>query len=335
MNAIFSSRLLRSLPLLALPLVGGGCSLSMSLDPKQGQNAAVSRGSATESSAATLVRLLDSDDPQVRSVAVRGLAEMGADARSATPALHRLIDDPDRIVRYESAKALAAVNPADPALPAMLVQIANDQRTPEEQRVEIRSLLQRVSPMMATTSTPAVNRDTTELSNTDRTADSTTDNTVVESIETTTVRSSPTTRPTGFEIITPDAPTTRPVMASERSEEVNETTSNGTVERSPFAPAHTPPPTTRPATRPVSKNEWSEIPGLAGLADASSQDTPPSPDINLFGYQSYTSASAVQVKDWIQRQAAITEQEKQARVKEFQDWRYTQDKLIYQKVLER
>jgi hypothetical protein len=74
---------------------------------------------------------------------------------------------------------------------------------------------------------------------------------------------------------------------------------------------------------------------LSELVDPSSQDAPPAPDINLFGYKSYTSAGAMQVRDWIQRRQSLTLQEKEARIKEFQDWRYAQDKLIYQKVLER
>lgn len=319
MNARFATRIAGSVTLLTLPLLAGGCSLSLSLDPKQGQNAAVARGTTTmESSAATLVRLLDSEDPQVRSVAVRGLAEMGESAKGAAPALHALVDDPDRHVRYEAAKALASVNPQDPALPAMLVLIANDQRTPEEQRVEMRTILNRVSPMMATTTTSRdATAQTTEL---DHDAN-------VEVVETTQTHA-PTTRPTGLEITSSSAsPTTRPIMASERSEQVNESTSNGA---SPAAP------TTRPATRPVSQESvWADIDGLSALVDASSQDTPPAPDVNLFGYKSYTSAGAMQVRDWIQRRPTLTLQEKESRIKEFQDWRYAQDKLIYQKVLER
>jgi len=319
MNARFATRIAGSVTLLTLPLLAGGCSLSLSLDPKQGQNAAVARGTTTtESSAATLVRLLDSEDPQVRSVAVRGLAEMGESAKGAAPALHALVDDPDRHVRYEAAKALAAVNPQDPALPAVLVLIANDQRTPEEQRVEMRAILNRISPMMATTTSRDATAQATELDH----------NAEAEVVETTTEVQLPTTRPTGLEITSSSAtPTTRPIMASERSEQVNESTSNGA---SPAAP------TTRPATRPASQeNVWADIDGLSALVDASSQDTPPAPDVNLFGYKSYTSAGAMQVRDWIQRRPKLTLQEKESRIKEFQDWRYAQDKLIYQKVLER
>jgi hypothetical protein len=318
MNARSAKRIAGSVTLLTLPLLAGGCSLSLSLDPKQGQNAAVARGTTTESSAATLVRLLDSEDAQVRSVAVRGLAEMGESARGAAPALHALVDDPDRHVRYEAAKALAAVNPQDPALPAVLVLIANDQRTPEEQRVEMRTILSRVSPMMATTASRDVTAQTTGHDH----------DSGIEVVETTETHA-PTTRPTGFEITSSSAsPTTRPIMASERTEQVNESTSNGA--------AAVAPPATRPATRPVSQEHtWADINGLSALVDASSQDTPPAPDVNLFGYKSYTSAGAMQVRDWIQRRPSLTLQEKESRIKEFQEWRYAQDKLIYQKVLER
>ena len=341
MNALISAKRMGSVTLLTLPLLCGGCSLSLSLDPKQGQNAAVARTSNMDSSAATLVKLLDSHDPQVRSVAVRGLAEMGEDARGAAPSLHRLVDDPDRIVRYEAARALARVNPDDPALPAMLVVIANDERTPEEQRVEMRSLLHRVSPMYASTST-STSTSTSPREVTVETTETTAshDHDDAEEATTTTTletRSAPATQPTGLELSnTTVAPTTRPIMASERSEQVNESTSNGSLNVTPRQTRpSTIPPTTRPTTQPVGKNEWSDIPGLAGLADGSGGDAPPAPDINLFGYKSYTSAGAVQVRDWIQRQNSISDKEKQARIKEFQDWRYGQDKLIYQKVLEK
>jgi hypothetical protein len=315
MNARFSARLLVSVAVLALPVMGGGCSLSLSLDPKQGQNAAVATGSATESSTATLVRLLESDDPQVRSVAVRGLAEMGESAQAAAPALHRMVDDPDLHVRYESAKALGAVHPNDPALPAVLMMIANDQRHPEPHRAEMRSMLQRVSPMMATTAMPGEVHESTEPVEGDAIS--------MDAVEPAEIDAAPTTRPTELELTTAgDGPTTRPIMASERSEAINESASDPIVPR-------------METVAPAAKNEWSEIPGLAGIVDESGADAPPAPDINLFGYKSYTSAGAVQVRDWIQRQPSLGEQEKQARIKEFQDWRYGQDKLIYQKVLEK
>lgn len=293
-----------SLALMSIPLLCGGCSLTLALDPNQGQNAAVARGSATESSTATLVRLLESDDPQVRSVAVRGLADMGESARAAAPALHGMVDDPDLHVRYEAAKALAAVHPDDPALPAVLVLMANDNRLPEEQRTEMRSMLQRVNPMLAYTASEEQGLES-EVG------------VGVESMESVHTGTMPTT------------PTTRPIMASERPEQLAES-AHSTAIAGEFAKEES---ATAPTTRPVERTEFSEIPGLAGLAIG--DDAPPAPDINLFGHKSYTSAGALQVKNWIERQASLSDQEQQARVKEFQDWRYGQDKLIYQKVLEK
>lgn len=309
-----------SLALMSIPLLCGGCSLTLALDPNQGQNAAVARGSATESSTATLVRLLESDDPQVRSVAVRGLADMGESARAAAPALHGMVDDPDLHVRYEAAKALAAVHPDDPALPAVLVLMANDNRLPEEQRTEMRSMLQRVNPMLAYTSSEE-QRLESEVGVGVESA---------ESVDTGTMPTAPTTRPATPDLSESSAtPTTRPIMASERPEQSAESARSGAnaVEVPKEEKA------TAPTTRPVERTELSEIPGLAGLAIGN--DAPPAPDISLFGHKSYTSAGALQVKNWIERQASLSDQEQQARVKEFQDWRYGQDKLIYQKVLEK
>jgi hypothetical protein len=180
-------------------------------------------------------------------------------------------------------------------------------------------MLQRVNPMLAYTSSQDQTLKSGEFIGVG-----------AESIERVHTGTAPTTRPTVLDGSTSSGtPTTRPIMASGRSESLTGSASNDAdavqipMEEKPAAPT----------TRPVGQNEWSEIPGLTGLAVG--EDVPPAPDINLFGYRSYTSAGALRVKDWIERHPSLSEQEKQARVKEFQDWRYGQDKLIYQRVLEK
>jgi HEAT repeat protein len=54
---------------------------------------------------------LTSQDPKARLLAAEGLEWVGEPSRSATPALVRLLDDPDEQVRRQAEQTLFRVDP--------------------------------------------------------------------------------------------------------------------------------------------------------------------------------------------------------------------------------
>ena len=341
------------IPVLALILcTSSGCTLSMGMADQQ--RYAVQRENATSTSS-TLKRLLETDDPQVRSLVAREIGQMGPAARDAIPALHRLIDDPDRHVRIEAAKALLQIEPGEPVAIPALVMIINDPQTTLEDRIVALNLLQNSGPKgqaalalhnasNAGANTSAAAYPTTRPGRTVR-IEETNSTTYPRPVQRTIrandvppepVRSEPaesdpppadtTTEPRSEATTAPERTTVAAAGATATGATAAgatpvATTSLASPELTPPAPAA---PTTRPAT--------ADSPGLTGLIAAANA---PAPDIQLYGLTSYSSSQASAVRSWLERQSDLNEVERETRFKDFHRWRTEQDRRIYQRALER
>ena len=84
---------------------------------------AANRGNDT---AHELIKLLDSDDPSIRSTAAGGSSSVDADPEIVVPWLLKLTTDRDLSVRVMSLSALAGVRPADERAVAALAAAAKD-----------------------------------------------------------------------------------------------------------------------------------------------------------------------------------------------------------------
>ena len=60
-----------------------------------------------------LIRALDDENGKVRSIAVRGLENLGRAAKDALPALDRLAGDPDAEIRRSAASAAQRIRDAE------------------------------------------------------------------------------------------------------------------------------------------------------------------------------------------------------------------------------
>src|SRR5260370_40669517 len=95
-----------------------------------------------------LVKQLKDKDPDIRRKAAKELADVGADAKPAVPALVASLKDNDLFVRRFSAQALGAIGPdAQGALPALqkIVKDGNEKKEVQEAAVLAIGKMGRVS----------------------------------------------------------------------------------------------------------------------------------------------------------------------------------------------
>ena len=311
-SLVFRASLCAVVSVLAASL--SGCSMTLALDPAK--NAAANQTpQASDSAVVALRKMLNMEDPQVRSLAARELGAMGEAGKEGVPSLYALVDDPDHKVRLESARAITRINGDDPVAIPALVMIARDPRSEPEDRREAIATLQQMGPRGQEAAT----------------------NLALAEAQAVHQGIPPTTRPIA-----------QPVKASANSptDRDRETTDEPVLPRTPSAT-----PDALPATRPsVSFNSATtvksgsllpdtrpsglvvrRIPGLWRSTDIA-DDLPPEPDIDVHNIRSYTAARALQVRQWINRQPG-TEAERQLRYDEFQRWRNEQDQRIYDHVM--
>lgn len=73
---------------------------------------------------ATALDGLASEDPRVRTLALRAIGRQGPDQRAAAPHLLRLLSDPDPMVRSMAASSLGRVGAAE-AVPALVAALGD------------------------------------------------------------------------------------------------------------------------------------------------------------------------------------------------------------------
>lgn len=79
-----------------------------------------------------LVRLLGDPDPRLRKTAARALGRIGAEASPATPALTVALQDPDDEVRAAAAKALGEIGPAAAGAVPDLINVLRESSVPTQ-----------------------------------------------------------------------------------------------------------------------------------------------------------------------------------------------------------
>src|SRR5262249_16853106 len=103
---------------------------------------------ANERRVRALIRQLEDKDPIKHREAVDRLAQLGEAARSATPALVRALNDPDRLVGPSVAHALDRVDPGNPVAGSGLAVMVRSQ--------ERLALLPPLLPVVRAVATPLV-----------------------------------------------------------------------------------------------------------------------------------------------------------------------------------
>jgi HEAT repeat protein len=77
--------------------------------------------------------MLDDPSPTVQAQGAFGLGRLGAEARSAVPALARALRSPDTLVRQQAALALGQIGVADDAVTALTAALADQEWTVRRQ----------------------------------------------------------------------------------------------------------------------------------------------------------------------------------------------------------
>lgn len=282
----------------------------MTLAPYPSRSAANQTPQTSDSAVVALRKMLNMEDPQVRSLAARELGAMGEAGQEGVPALYALVDDPDRNVRLEAARAVTRINGDDPVAVPALVMIAKDPLSDPEHRREAIATLQQMGPRGQEAATNLALAEAQALHR----------------------GGSPSTRPSDQPLKASVNPPKQNGNSSGNSSQRDATRSAGPSTR-PSVSLNTPIlksddvlPDTRPTGLVVRR-----IPGLGRPTDLA-DDLPPEPDIDVHGIRSYTAARALQVRQWINRQPG-SEAERQLRYDEFQRWRNEQDQRIYDHVM--
>src|SRR5687768_8737158 len=140
-SVVIRGSLCAALSVLAVSL--SGCSMTLALDPSKN---AAQTPQTSDSAVVALRKMVNMEDPQVRALAARELGAMGEAGREGVPTLYGLVDDPDRAVRLEAARAVTRINGDDPVAVPALVMIAKDPLSTPEDRREAIATLQQMGP---------------------------------------------------------------------------------------------------------------------------------------------------------------------------------------------
>lgn len=101
------------------------------------ETAADSLGRIGDAAVPELVIALEDPDRDVRAQAARALARMGPQAEDAIPALIEALDDDDKEVRQGAARALGQIGPlAEEAVPALVQALKDPRNKATEEAVE-------------------------------------------------------------------------------------------------------------------------------------------------------------------------------------------------------
>lgn len=101
------------------------------------ETAADSLGRIGDAAVPALITALEDADRDVRAQAARALARMGPKAEAAIPALIEALDDDDKFVRQGAARALGQIGPlAEDAVPALMQALKDPRNKATEEAVE-------------------------------------------------------------------------------------------------------------------------------------------------------------------------------------------------------
>ena len=101
------------------------------------ETAADSLGRIGDAAVPALITALDDPDRDVRAQAARALARMGPQAEAAIPALIDALDDDNKEVRQGAARALGQIGPsAEDAVPALMQALKDPRNRATEEAVE-------------------------------------------------------------------------------------------------------------------------------------------------------------------------------------------------------
>jgi hypothetical protein len=282
-----SARVLCSAAILVSLASCTGCTLRLSFDDPKAQ------ANASTGNAQTIARLrglLQSNDPQVRSIAAAELGGMGPAARDAEPDLDRLLADPDHHVRFAAARALGQIDPGDRATVPTLVMVIDDPQTAPEDRRAAVTLLGDMG-AAAASARPAIVR----LQHSDD-AD---------------VRDAAIAALNKIDAATPAAPapgvgpaappTTRPYVAPNTSSSID-----------------------RPGSAATPRSQAASF--TAGPAP--SEETLPKPDLRTDGIQHYSPGQLEALRTWIHRQNDLTPDQQRENLQRFEEWNRQQEAKI-------
>jgi hypothetical protein len=207
------------------------------------------------------------------------------------PDLAKLVNDLDRHVRCVAARAMAQIDPTDPATIPTLVMVANDQQASVDDRVAAVGLIGDMGPR-AVAASPVLER----LSRQDDPA----------------VRSA-----AQSALMKVNGPTTRPVAMATTAP-----TADARRQAPPIEPV-------KPYVRetPATKSAEQAIVVPAG-ATAPADDPIPKADVNTFGVERYSPERLAAVKAWIARQTYLTDQQKREHVAHFEEWNRAQEAKV-------
>lgn len=278
-------RLLCSAAILAAIASCTGCTLRLSFDdPKAQANASPNNAQ----SIARLRGLLQSNDPQVRSIAATELGAMGAQARDAAPDLDRLLADPDRHVRFAAARALGQIDPGDRAtVPTLVLVIDDPQTAPEDRRAAVAQLGDMGA--AATSARPAIVR----LQHSDDPDVRDAAIAALNKIDTAAPVPPPGLSPA------PSA-TTRPYVSPNTSSSID-----------------------RPESAAAPRSQAASF-----TATTASEDSLPKPDLRTDGIQHYSPGQFDALRTWIHRQNDLTPEQQRENVQRFEDWNRQQEAKI-------